>query len=210
MKEIQEIALERLYPSEGNRRIGGFDEQKLQQLADSIKAVGVQQPAVVRLGRKAAESVGRAVGVKVEATELRYEIVAGERRWKAATLAGLATLPCVIRELDDVTVIKIQTIENLQREDIHPLDEDLQLRQSRAAPGTKEDDKVKRVCCGCGHEMGIAPGPEDQVTHGLCELCVEWIHLPESLLRSRLVRLEQHVARRQRPAGKEAGRHDTP
>lgn len=104
-EQIQLIPLEQIKPSEGNRRVGGFDPAKLEQLADSIRAVGVQQPAVVRRSGEG------------------YELVAGERRWRAARLAGLETLPCVVRELDEVTVLKIQTIENLQREDIHPLDE---------------------------------------------------------------------------------------
>jgi len=105
-EKIQQIPLDDLIPSPGNRRIGGFDPDKLQQLADSIQAVGVQQPIIIR-------SNGRS----------KFEIVAGERRWKAARIAGLLDIPAVIRDLDDVTVIKIQTIENLQREDIHPLDE---------------------------------------------------------------------------------------
>lgn len=110
---IQQIPLEQLHPSEGNRRVGGFDQTKLEQLAESIKAVGVQQPAVVR----------ECSFPGVKAAHVEYELVAGERRWRAAKLAGLEALPCVVRELDDVTVLKIQTIENLQREDIHPLDE---------------------------------------------------------------------------------------
>jgi len=105
-EKIQQIPLDDLIPSPGNRRIGGFDPDKLQQLADSIQAVGVQQPIIIRPN-------GRS----------KFEIVAGERRWKAARIAGLLDIPAVIRDLDDVTVIKIQTIENLQREDIHPLDE---------------------------------------------------------------------------------------
>jgi len=102
---IQQINLEDIKPHPGNRRVGGFDEAKLLQLAESIKAVGVQQPAIVRAVNK------------------HYQLVAGERRWRASKLAGKETLPCVVRELDDLTVLKIQTIENLQREDIHPLDE---------------------------------------------------------------------------------------
>jgi ParB/RepB/Spo0J family partition protein len=108
MEQIQQISLGEIYPWEGNRRYGGFDETKLQELADSIRTAGVLQPAVVR------ERING---------QGRYEIVAGERRWRAAKLAGLQVLPCVVRDLDDVTVLKIQTIENLQREDIHPLDE---------------------------------------------------------------------------------------
>lgn len=105
-EKIQQISLDDLIPSPGNRRIGGFDPDKLQQLADSIQAVGVQQPIIIRPN-------GRS----------KFEIVAGERRWKAARIAGFLDIPAVIRDLDDITVIKIQTIENLQREDIHPLDE---------------------------------------------------------------------------------------
>lgn len=106
-EQIQQIPLDDLVPHPGNRKIGGYDQVKLEQLAESIRSVGVQQPAVVRM---APSSVG-------------YEIVAGHRRLLAARLAGLETLPCVVRELDDVQVLKIQTIENLQREDVHPLDE---------------------------------------------------------------------------------------
>jgi len=105
-EKIRQIPLEDLIPSPGNRKVGGFNPDRLQQLADSIQAVGVQQPIVVRPNGQS-----------------KFEIVAGERRWRAAKLAGLLDIPAVVRDLDDVTVLKIQTIENLQREDIHPLDE---------------------------------------------------------------------------------------
>lgn len=105
MDQILQIPLEQIQPSRGNRAIGGYDQAKLEELAVSIAAIGVQQPAVVR-------KVGDV-----------YELVAGERRWRASKLAGVATLPCVVRELDDETALRIQIIENLQREDVHPLDE---------------------------------------------------------------------------------------
>jgi len=105
--QVQEIRLDQIQPHPGNRTVGGFNQEKLEQLADSIRTVGVQQPAVIR---------------QIE-DDGKYELVAGERRWRAAKIAGLQTLPCVIRDLDDIEVLKIQTIENLQREDIHPLDE---------------------------------------------------------------------------------------
>ncbi|MBP7735986.1 MAG: ParB/RepB/Spo0J family partition protein [Spirochaetes bacterium] len=108
---IEMIQLDMIEPSPGNRRVGGFDQAKLEQLAESIKAVGVQQPAVVRAFTQA------------EGEPARYQLVAGERRWRASRIAGVETLPCVVRELDDVTALKIQYIENLQRDDIHPLDE---------------------------------------------------------------------------------------
>src|SRR4030042_146740 len=111
-ENIVRIELEKIEPRPGNRRVGGFDQWELQQWADSIKDLGVLQPIIVR------EKKGLPVlGVP------DYELVAGERRWRAAALAGKTDIPCVIRELDDVQVLKTQIIENLQRKDIHPLDE---------------------------------------------------------------------------------------
>ncbi|HSV56554.1 MAG TPA: ParB/RepB/Spo0J family partition protein [Magnetospirillaceae bacterium] len=103
---IERIPLDSIVPAPGNRRIGGMDETQLAELAESIKMIGVQQPAVVR----------RSGGS-------HYELVAGERRWLASRLAGLDYLPCVVRELTDAQAMHIRIVENLQREDIHPLDE---------------------------------------------------------------------------------------
>ena len=81
-------------------------QESLQDLADSIGAQGVVQPIVVR-----------AIG------EGRYEIIAGERRWRAAQLAGLHEIPAVVREVDDRDAIAIALIENIQRENLNPLEE---------------------------------------------------------------------------------------
>ena len=85
---------------------GDMDPAKLEELSASIQAQGVIQPIVVR-----------------EIAPDRYEIVAGERRWRASQLAGLAEVPVVLRELDDRTVIAMALIENIQREDLNPLEE---------------------------------------------------------------------------------------
>ncbi|MBT2749020.1 MULTISPECIES: ParB/RepB/Spo0J family partition protein [unclassified Lysobacter] len=86
-----------------------WDEAKLAELAESIKAQGVIQPIVVReIGEKGGKT---------------YEIIAGERRWRASRLAGLADIPVVIREVDDRTVVAMALIENIQREDLNPLEE---------------------------------------------------------------------------------------
>jgi ParB family chromosome partitioning protein len=83
-----------------------FDPDRLRELADSIAAQGVLQPIVVRpLG------------------EDRYEIVAGERRWRASQQAGLADIPAVIREVDEPSAVAIGLIENIQRADLNPLEE---------------------------------------------------------------------------------------
>jgi ParB family transcriptional regulator, chromosome partitioning protein len=83
-----------------------FDEDRLRELADSIAAQGLVQPIVVR-----------PIGPD------RYEIVAGERRWRAAQLAGLSDVPVVIRDVDDQAAMAMALIENIQRDDLNPLEE---------------------------------------------------------------------------------------
>ena len=85
-----------------------FDEAELQDLADSIRTHGVLQPILVR---------------PVAGERDRYEIVAGERRWRAAQKAGLHELPIVVRDFDEVEVLEIGIIENVQRADLNPIEE---------------------------------------------------------------------------------------
>lgn len=87
-----------------------FDEEKLRELANSISSNGVIQPLIVR-----------------ESTN-GYELVAGERRWRASRIAGLAKVPCIIRDFDDRQNAIVAIIENMQREDLNPIEEALGLR----------------------------------------------------------------------------------
>ncbi|HRO13290.1 ParB/RepB/Spo0J family partition protein, partial [Amaricoccus sp.] len=91
-----------------------FDEKELQDLAASIREKGVIQPLILRPH-------------PVEASQ--YEIVAGERRWRAAQLAGVAEVPAVVRELSDSEVLELAIIENVQRADLNPLEEAQGYRQ---------------------------------------------------------------------------------
>jgi ParB family transcriptional regulator, chromosome partitioning protein len=86
--------------------------ETLNELAQSIKAQGIMQPIVVRplSGRNAGESQ-------------RYEIIAGERRWRAAQMAGLTEIPAIVREVPDEAAVAMALIENIQREDLNPLEE---------------------------------------------------------------------------------------
>ena len=86
-----------------------MDEGSLYELAESIRSQGIMQPILVR---PLAEAGGG-----------RYEIIAGERRWRASQLAGLREIPAVVREVDDRTVVAMALIENIQREDLNPLEE---------------------------------------------------------------------------------------
>ncbi len=85
-------------------------QDSLEDLASSIKAQGVVQPIVAR-------------PISSKGGEQRYEIVAGERRWRAAQLAGLAEIPAVVREIPDESAIAMALIENIQRENLNPLEE---------------------------------------------------------------------------------------
>jgi len=102
---MKTVGVERLRPSRFQPR-KDINPERLQELADSISAQGVVQPVVAR-------SLG----------EGHYEIIAGERRWRAAQLAGLREVPVLIRDVSDQTAMAIALIENIQREDLNPLEE---------------------------------------------------------------------------------------
>lgn len=103
--ELRQIGLARIQPGKYQPR-QAMDEDRLQELAASIKSQGVIQPIVVRT-----------IGAQ------RYEIIAGERRWRAAQLAGLAEIPAIVREAADQAVVAMALIENIQREELSPLEE---------------------------------------------------------------------------------------
>lgn len=112
MVKLEEVALVRvplalLHPSPTNPR-KTFDPVKLDELAASIRGKDILEPLLCRPHPKKAEE---------------FEIVAGERRYRAAKLAEIETAPCIIKPLSDIEVLEIQTIENLQRDDVHPLEE---------------------------------------------------------------------------------------
>ncbi len=104
-----------------------FNEEKIEELALSIKEHGIIQPIVVRKKNKG------------------YEIVAGERRWRAAIKADLAQVPCLIRKLDDEQNMLIAIIENMQREDLNPIEEAEGLRQMTETFGMTQEQVSKSV-----------------------------------------------------------------
>jgi ParB/RepB/Spo0J family partition protein len=104
---FKDLKINELIASSSNPRTD-FEETALNELADSIKAHGVLQPIIVRTHPN---------------TKKKYEIVCGERRYRASCIAGVKTIPASIRELNDDEVFEIQIIENLERKDVHPMDE---------------------------------------------------------------------------------------
>lgn len=107
-----------------------FSEAQLEELTASIKSQGVLQPILVR---PRPGSPGT------------YEIVAGERRWRAAKAAGLRTVPAVIREMNDQEVLVVALMENLQREDLTPLEEAMGLHQLKEEFGLSQEDMAARL-----------------------------------------------------------------
>jgi len=89
-----------------------IEPESLQELADSIKAQGLMQPIVIR-----------------PISDKRYEIIAGERRWRAAQLAGLGEIPALVRDVTDEATIAMALIENIQREDLNPIEEAVALQR---------------------------------------------------------------------------------
>jgi ParB family chromosome partitioning protein len=102
---VRIVAIDRIEPNPEQPRLA-MDEATLNELASSIREHGVLQPILVR---------------PLDAT--RYQLIAGERRWRASRIAGLDTIPALVEEIDDDTALEISIIENLQREDLSPLDE---------------------------------------------------------------------------------------
>ena len=108
--ELRHIAVGRIFPGKYQpRQI--IDPEKLEELAASIRAQGVIEPIVVR------------------AAGDRFELIAGERRWRATMLAGLAEIPALVRDVDDRAVVAIALIENIQREELTPLEEAQSLKR---------------------------------------------------------------------------------
>lgn len=104
-----------------------FDEDALQELADSIKQFGLLQP------------------ILVQDRQTYYEIIAGERRWRAAKLAGLKEVPVVIKSFTEQEIVEISLIENIQREDLNPIEEALAYKRLLTEFALTQDEVAERV-----------------------------------------------------------------
>jgi len=123
---ISYININDIKPNEGQPR-KTFDDEKINELADSIQEHGLIQPIVLRKSGKG------------------YEIVAGERRWRACRKAGLKEIPCIIKELTDEENMLIAIIENMQREDLNPIEEAEGLNQMIVTYGLTQAEVSKSV-----------------------------------------------------------------
>lgn len=127
VKEVeQKLKITQIEPNKSQPR-KQFDEDALMELADSIKQFGVLEPLIVTKRGK------------------YYEIIAGERRWRAARIAGVKEVPVVIRDYTDKEIMEISLIENIQREDLNPIEEALAYEALISEYGLKQDEVADRV-----------------------------------------------------------------
>ena len=135
-----------------------FDQQSLQELADSIRSQGIVQPIIVRPEGS------------------HYELIAGERRWRAAQIAGLQKIPAVIRDLDSKSAAAIALIENIQREDLNPLEEAgalMRLIEEFDLTHQQVADSVGRSRTSVSNLLrllDLADAVKDQVNRGLLDM----------------------------------------
>ena len=120
------LGIEEIKPNSDQPR-SYFDETALEELSQSIKENGIVQPIVVRKKNKG------------------YEIVAGERRWRAAQRAGLKEIPAVVREIDDDKMLELALIENIQREELNPVEESIAYQKLIDQLGLTQNEVAERV-----------------------------------------------------------------
>jgi ParB family chromosome partitioning protein len=150
---VQEIGVDEIRPNSLQPR-QVFADDKLAEMAESIRAHGILQPVVVR------SIVGG------------YELVAGERRWRAAQMAGVATIPAVVRELSEAEMVEIALIENIQREDLNPLEEAEAFRVLISEYGLTQEQLSQRVGKSRSHIanlmrlLNLSPQVQEYVSRG--------------------------------------------
>src|SRR5579863_2498035 len=153
-ERVEQVALDRIRPCSFQPR-KNFSEETLGELADSIREQGIVQPLIVR------DRGGY------------FELIAGERRWRASQLLGLARVPVIVREADDRAVLELALIENLQRENLNPMEEaqgyarlveQFQLTQEEAAAKV---GKSRAVVANALRLLKLAPAIQTTIRDGL-------------------------------------------
>ncbi len=124
--QIREVAIDKILPNPAQPRLS-YDEESLTELADSIREHGVLQPILVR------------------PSGTKFELIAGERRWRASGMANRDSIPAIVVEFDEATALEVSIIENLQREDVSPLEEAAMFRKMTDAFGYSVRQLAQKV-----------------------------------------------------------------
>jgi len=160
-----------------------FNEEQLQELADSISKQGIIQPIIVR-------------SISTDPAKPKYEIIAGERRWRAAQLAGMLEVPVIVKKYSDEEAIAVSLIENIQREDLNPIEEATSLDRLIEEFGLTHQeaaDAVGRSRAAVSNLLrllSLEPGVKEKLAHGDLEMGHARALLPlESTLQSSIASL---------------------
>ncbi len=129
-QEVRMLPLDAIVPNPDQPR-HAFPEQSLQELAESIRAQGVLQPVLVR--------------PLDDSPRPLHQLIVGERRWRASKLAGMETIPAIVKRLSDEESLIVTIIENLQREDLNPIDEALGLQELKDRFALSQDQLSKKI-----------------------------------------------------------------
>ena len=127
IKEVDTIDINKIEPNSNQPR-KNFNEDKIHELAESIKQHGLIEPLIVQKGKKGF-----------------YTIIAGERRWRAAKLAGIKEVPIIVKDYTDQEIVEISLIENIQRENLNPIEEAMAFKRLLQEFQLKQDEVAERV-----------------------------------------------------------------
>ena len=130
-EQVMTCPIEQIKPGQWQPR-RSFDELSIKSLADSIQEDGILQPLLVR-------------EVQGEAEEAKFELIAGERRWRAAQRAGVHQVPVIIKQVDDKQALEISLVENIQRQDLNPIEEAEAYRSLIEQFGYSHEDLSRRI-----------------------------------------------------------------
>lgn len=128
VKEVETVDINKIEPNNNQPR-KAFDEDSMHELADSIRLHGLIEPLIVK-----------------KVSEDFYSIIAGERRWRAARMAGLKDIPVIVRDYNSQQIMEIALIENLQREDLNPIEEAEAFKRLIDEFNLKQDEVADKVC----------------------------------------------------------------
>ena len=128
VKEVETVDINKIEPNTGQPR-KAFDEDSMHELAESIRLHGLIEPLIVK-----------------KVSEDFYSIIAGERRWRAARMAGLKDIPVIVRDYNSQQIMEIALIENLQREDLNPIEEAEAFKRLIDEFNLKQDEVAEKVC----------------------------------------------------------------
>ena len=185
---VKMVDINKIDPNRGQAR-KYFDAEGLEELAASIAASGIIQPLILKK------------------RDDRYTIVAGERRWRAARLAGLTEVPAIIRDYDEKTLAEVSLIENLQREDLNPIEEAAGIKQLMEQHGMTQEEVAERIGKSrpaVANELRLLTLPEEVVLmirdgrlsagHGRC---IAGLKAPEEQLKAARIVEEKALSVRQ-------------